>query len=493
MGRATQLVLILAAAAVSACTQDSPPLVPTDRASSVRVVVAEGDRGAPDARLPFTVDAREVAMTIEVLGPDGNRLSSFDGYLELRIEPGDILSVTGAAGSIGPFVHVTGGYADDVRIRVAKAFSDARIWAEDAGYVPADPATAACSNGLDDDGDGLTDLPLDTGCRFENDDSEQPGSHAIGVSEVLFFANPSLADVQGRTGVSPLAGRRAVVDTGEMIVTRITTDGFYVSEIEHDSEGLPNGRAVPWGSAFIFNFNTPPFLRACDQILRVSGSIVEFFGFTEVNQPSWRRERWCQPPTPEEPNPPPCTGINGRTLEPRTCPIPEPFILDGTILGTENMEQYESALVRLENVTIAGRLSPEFPPLGSNCDLNRDGDVDTASTTPEGACLDACDADPDCSEWNTFVGFGQFVVRTGGKVMNVVTQDSVPDFDVLARRGQTLGALTGTVRNFSPLGTERGYILEPRCQNDITEEGETPLPASAACVTPRTGGIIEPE
>ncbi len=488
-----RLVITLSSVLVlAACTRDAPPLFDPNAPASVRVTVAASDRGRPDARWPFSLDAAPIPVDIELLGQDGARLEGFDGNVEIRIEPGDVVRVELADGTTttGPEIPVSGGAALGVRVFVAKAYADARFWVEEIGYRPGDPATAACSNGLDDDGDRLVDLARDPGCRYANDDDEGAGSHAAGVSDVIYFANPHLADVQGYTGLSPLQGRLVRVDSGEMIVTRITTDGFYVSELELDATGLPTGRAVPWGSAFAFNFNTPPFLRACDRILEVSGSVGEFFGFTELNQPSWRREKWCSPPVPGETSD--CVGIDGRPLVPRACPVPEPRVLGADILGTPEMESLEASLVRAIDARIATRFGPEFPPMGSNCDLDGDGNV-SFDDPAEDACNDECARDPECSEWNTYNEFGQFIVQTSGGVVNVVTQDSVPDFDPVAHRGETLPAITGTLRNFAPLGPQRGYILEPRCEDDITPAGERPMPSSSACVVPRTGGAIEPD
>jgi hypothetical protein len=499
--RALVAILVL----VAGCVIESPPLIPPNQPQSVRVRVMTGmsmcldrttdpptpvdfDIGAPDARRPFTLDSEVLPIMVEVIGPSGDPLA-FDGWLEARIEPGEIVGIDGG---VGPHFRITGG-TGIACLQVRRVFSDARVWVEDVGFVPADPATARCANDADDDGDGAKDHPADSGCRFVNDDSEEPGSHAIGVSDVIFFANPRLADTQGFAGQSPLAGRRVVVSDGEMIVTRITTDGFYVSEIDRTG---PVPVAVPWGSMFVFNFNTPPFLRACDRILEVSGSIGEFFGFTELNQPSWESEWWCPNTAPMCP-----VRAGGFAVGPaQECPIPEPFVIDSTIIGTAGMEQLESALVRIENVQFPTKFGPECYETfagagcagtgGSNCDLNGDGDVNL-DPGEEDRCNDACSADIECAEWNQFTEFGQVAVQTAGGVINLVTRDSVSEFDPVALRGMTIPSITGTLRHFAPIGLERGFILEPRCEDDIVLSG-SPIPSSMACVFPRTGGPDDP-
>lgn len=477
--RALMHTVTVALILCAGCVQEVEPTIPLDVPTSLRVTVPEAERGAPDARIPFATDSVPVTVDLEVIDGTGALMSSFDGWVEIRIEPGEVdrIEVPDGPAPVGSFVAVPGGERRGVVVWVRKSFGDARLWVEDVGYVPSDPATAACNNGMDDDGDGRIDFPEDDGCRFSNDGTEAPGSHAAGVSETLFFANPSLADVQGRQGSSPLEGRRVTVDVGEMIVTRVTTDGFYVTEI--DDAGAP----VLWSSMFVFNFNTPPFLRACDRITSVSGSIGEFFGFTEMTFPSWEREAW----DPED----------------GPCPIPEPFLADATVLGTPDMEARESALVRVVDATMPSFFGPERPsggggavftfgPNASNCDLDGDGDVNLARGGREAQCNDECADRAACSEWSTFVEFGQFVVQTDGAVINVVTRDGIPDFEPDEHRGETFAAITGTLRHFSPLGAQRGYILEPRCAADLVQTGD-PAPASEACVTPRTGGPDDPE
>ncbi|MDW8361326.1 MAG: hypothetical protein RMK74_02900, partial [Myxococcales bacterium] len=479
---------------LAGCVMHAPDARPVEGPASIRVHVPPEARGSPAAPLPVSVEPTVVPVQLEVLGVDGSPRADFDGWLELRIEPGDVVrtQMSGGERTFGPHVPVRGGRAQDVLVHVARAFGTARIWAEDVGYIPADPATAACANGLDDDGDGRVDAPLDPGCRYGNDGDEREGSHAAGVSEPLHFAPPAIADVQGRTGSSPLEGRRVTVERGEMIVTRITTDGFFVSDVALDGSGLPTGEAVPWGSIFVFNFNTPPRLRVCDRIETLSGAVVEFFGFTELTFPSWRSEDWCRDPGP-------CTLPSGRTISGRRCPVPEPVVLDGTLLGTPMLEAFEAGLVRVLDAQLPERMGPRRParrpdgafellPDATNCDLDNNGDVSLARGDPERACNEACAADPGCAEWNQFLEFGQFAVRSSGRVILVVTREAVPDFDPVRRRGERLAAITGTLRHFAPLGAERGWIVEPRCEADLAATVADVRAPGGAGGEPPTGG-----
>lgn len=493
------------------CVLTPPRLNDPTAPTSFRIRFADGfEPGTPSSRRPFSLTPEALPITVEALSEDGTRATSYSGWVNLRLDPGEVVSLgmDDATRTVADFVELRDGLAEGVSLNSRKAFSDARVWAQDLGYVPSDPATASCLNGVDDDSDGKIDFPEDSGCRFANDNTETEGSNAVGVSDVIYFANPHLADAQGRQSASPLDGRRVVIDEGFMTVTRITTDGFYVTEVAED------GSAVPWGSLFVFTFNTPPLLQPCDRITTLTGSVVEFFGFTELNQPSWGAEWWC-PLTGECP-----LSRVYPTGEPSECPIPDATVLNGGVLGTGLMEQHESSVVRLVNPTFPSVFGSEpYGMGGSNCDFDGDGNVNLSNGSPEDTCNDACNMDANCSEWNQYVEFGQIAVKIndcaeldetactalgwcswdaetttcGGTnhAINLLMRDTVYDFDALEHIGQTFVSITGTLRNFSPLGLERGYIVEPRCPGDVIETG-TPLRANEICVAPRSGGTDEP-
>lgn len=482
-------LVLLTLALVASCEVSSAPIVDSTAAASIRIRFAEDfDPGTIDARKEFSLEAVDVPLNLEVIGQDGARLDTFDGWVEFRIDPGEVVAVTTADpdDAIARFGHVKNGVLEDVTLSVRRVFSDARIWVEDVGFDPAGPEDAKCSDGRDNDADGFIDYPQDPGCAYENDDSEEGGSHAAGLSDFIYFADPTLADVQGGSPASPLQGRLVTVDQGTMIVTRLTSDGFYVTDVDDE------GEVIPYGSLFVYNYNTPPQLAPCDRIVSLSGSISEFYGFTELNQPSWTSEWWC----PAEG----CFAPRGQLIgAPMTCPMPNPYVLQATMLGEPEMEGYESALVRVQGAHIPSKFGPEsLDDGGSNCDLNNDGNVDIYNGD-EAVCNDTCEADYDCTEWNQYLEFGQFIVSLEydddgtlrHRVINVVTRDTIVDFEPSDHRGENIANLTGTLRQFSPLGAERGFMLEPRCEDDLVLDGE-PVSAAEACVSLRTGGPDDP-
>lgn len=455
----------LVASVLAGCVEQVSGFDP-NAPSTVRVTTVAGDPGSIEAPLVYGETPVRFVFDLEVLARDGRVLDGWNGSLRVTTRPGGVALLSGVDGIVQRNVPITAGRASGVVVDVARAFGRARIWFEDVGFVPVDPAGAACANGIDDDGDGRTDYPDDFGCAFANDGDEGEGSGAAGVSGPLFFANPTLGDVQGYQSISPLTNESVTVDRGVMVVTRVTTDGFMLTDI--DASSVARG----YNHLFAFNFSTPQFLRVCDEVLDIQGIVTEFFGYTELGFPSWSRVRY-----------------EDEMLTP--CRVPTPaLITEERLLSAAGMESVEAGLVRVENGTIARRFGPEPPPTGSDCDLNGDGGV--SFDGPEGDCSDACEMDPECSEWNQFVEFGQWsvVLSPGGPKIYVVSRDDVPEFDPFRMRGQPIRSVTGTLRHVEFL--DPAWIMEPRCAADIVVDGE-PAPSNLACVEPRTGGPDEPE
>jgi hypothetical protein len=183
------------------------------------------------------------------------------------------------------------------------------------------------------------------------------------------------------------------------------------------------------------------------------------------------------------------------------CQVPNPVVLDPTTVGDpELLERIESALVRVENVTIGQFFGPEpagaqFDANSSNCDLDGNGfiDFDTPGSL-EGQCANACGAEPECVEWTGYVSRGNYrVVLPGGGSIQINTR-SVAGFDPPSMRGKTLPFVTGTLRNFS--GGDLNWTIETRCSVDLIcddpsqsacAQGLTePVSSQIACVEPRT-------
>ncbi|MEZ4227039.1 MAG: hypothetical protein R3B13_39235 [Polyangiaceae bacterium] len=459
-----------------------------ERTEALRVDVRSID-GTPLPKVdepPMPLPGAEVELEIDVRArkPDGSLDDQFQGFVRIGVEPGTVVSVSGDRAN-GRNVLLLNGVAEKQRITVRNARGNTRVWAEDIGYVPAEPnKPPLCADGLDNDDDGKVDYPNDPGCAFANDDTETAGTYATGISSPVRYEKPRLGDVQGRGARTPyqLEGVDvATADPANLIVTRIAADGFYVSDLSD-----PGG----YNHIFAFTFSAPAGMRVCDRITGLTGTAVEFFGFTELSFPSFDLHEW-QFPTATE-------------MRDGPCQVPEPIGLDpDTVDDDALIERIESALVRVENVSVGAFFGDQpapggnFGPDRSNCDLDGNGDIDFETPgSAEADCANKCGAEPECVEWSAFAARGNYrAIFPNGKSVQLNT-GTVPRtrFDPQAMRGKTITALTGTLRNFS--GGSLNWTIEARCSSDLVcnepsqtacvEGPQAPVSSQIACVFPRT-------
>lgn len=441
----------------------------------------ESPLSLPDGSV--TTAGIDVRVDIEVQTADGQGVFEEDIWVRLSSRPGRVVVAPGE-GRYNEHVLLKGGRATDIPVSLRAVFGETRVWAEDVGFLPRLTAgtVSQCSNEIDDDGDGRTDFPQDAGCQDGNDDSETGGTGAAGVGNPVQVRNPTLAQVQGYGATTPYAGEFVTVDSGDMVVTRITFSGMYLTDI-----GDQSGRG--YNHMYVYNFNPPTSVpvcvadeldtggcqgglpvrvRVCDRVSLVSGIMSEFYKFTEMNFPAWDLTLWDPSQGP--------------------CGVPEPKDLFASDVGG-NLEPWEAALVRVRDVTVGG------PEDVVDCDLDGNGEVDfrdydTNACSEECRCREACDANPLCTEWTQYTEYRQWPVRVGnaatGVKLWVMTADTLPDFDPFDPGvPRQLASITGTLTNLSFL-RPRGWILEPRCPDDIVMTG-TPRPSTEACVEPRTG------
>lgn len=484
-----RLPFALAAVAVLGSCADEFPI----RHASEHLVVIrkDGNFGAGDNRLPINFSPSNVVkVRIEAHRADGSLDTNSNAFVRVSVKPGTVYSA--GDGSTGRNVRLVNGVVDDVNISVIASFGDTRIWAEDVGYVPVTDLNRkpppACADGLDNDGDGTVDFPADPGCYAPNDDTEETGTLATGVSDTIYYALPRIADVRGATTTggtaTPFPKEQLKIDTGyvegtngtpssflfDTVVTRIASDGFYVTDVQDQT-------ARGYGSVFMFTFSAPQKLGVCDRLRSLQGTASDFFGFTELGFPTWAVETWDP--------------------KVRPCLVPEPRVFTvAELKDTTVLFKYESALVRvLSNAPVAVHIgshigpdkpaAPSYTPTdnASNCDLNGSGKVDF-SLPDEAACSAACTADVECSEFQSFLGQGNFTLVVSDGVTTNKAQGNggaSPDFDPVSLRGKPVKAFTGTIRYFSG-GNQ--FTIEARCVDDIVlDMNGTPLASDKACVT----------
>jgi hypothetical protein len=467
----------------------------------MRVTVTAGNRAAPAAPRPFT-DTHEFTVRVEALGADAMPLSTFNGTAMLSISPGVLSSVTGT-GVSGRLVQLTNGVAEGVTVRFVRSYGEARIYAEEQGYDLPMPGSgaAACSDGIDNDSDGRADYPADFGCAAPNDNSERGGSYALGASEAIFIGTPTIDDIQGPGGNSPLLNERVTIDRGTLVVTRISVGGFWVTDTARTFCPAPGGGMRRCAnSLFSFNFRLPEGLRPCDRLTRLAGTVQEFTSSTQLAQPAWTipaeglftdRSGMC--PIPD------AVVLRPRAMMEMVASRESEEVLDMASMS-EALEPLENALVRVQNVVISQNVGPGvvpcdmnagtcmFAPGQSNCDQNRDNVVDFDNPV-EALCANTCQKTVGCSEWTGWIRFGQMAVDFAqNQPANVqrfiiAPREAISNFDPLNQPAAGVRAtVTGTLKQVGP-----NWIIEPRCTVDLVFDGRGMVrPARESCVTPRT-------
>lgn len=448
------------------------------------------------------------AFKIEARTPTGEIATDFNGYVRLSLQPGTVAAVTGP-GAQGRNIKLTNGTVSGVVMGTA-VYGPARLWVEDLGYTPAATnSTPACSNGVDDNGNGLVDFPADPGCYFADDDDENGGTYAAGVSPPVYYALPLISDVRGGAS-TPYPNEAVQIATGcptdittcafdapsdpeYVVVTRVSNNGFFVTDVG------ANAVAKGYNSLFAFNFSTPAGLRVCDRVTYLSGTATDFFGFTQLSFPSFQNVFVI-------------LGTDGGFVDPDAgvpgCRVPEPKVLDPTLFAgskdviSKNLYPYEAGLVRLEGFTVAKNFGPglahknNFGPNTSNCDFNNDGQIDFTQVNCmggadcEGDCATVCDSLADCSEWTSFSARSEFKVSHGSAMVKV-NASTVGSFNPVASAGAVIPHITGTLTEFS--GGSLNWTVEVRCSDDLVcpmalgcTVNDKPIISSAACVRPRT-------
>lgn len=513
MNRAISSILgvCVAAAVVPACQSDFPHVGAGKR---LVITLTDGDPGAPDRPLGLSVTkSTSFTLHIEAQLPDGSLDTSFDGFVRISVKPGTVSDLNVRN------VQLHGGVVDGVVVPVLGAYGDAHIWAEDLGYEPADPTRQPppqCSDGIDNNNNGFVDYPNDPGCYSPIDDTEDLGSYSAGISDTIYFRRPRIPFVRG---YDPAGGgngnstsfphEQVDVDTGwrggttydfSTVVIRVSGEGFYAQDIQNDMSPAPG-----YGGIYAFNYTSPPFMRVCDRLQLFGGTASDFYGFTEMNYPTWQIEYWDPAARP--------------------CMVPEPTVLGvADLLNDNRLWQLEATLVRVltagtVGVHVASHFGPDFVPVqkdangnvvkdangnpvylpgpnASNCDFNRNGKVDFTDTQGEGACATACvgtanaaPADFECSEYSSYLSQNEFdlIVTDSSNNTKARIQAKASDatqFNPVSSRGNTIKSFTGTVSYFSG-GSQ--FTIEARCNDDvIADPNGQPLTSDVACVHPRT-------
>jgi len=484
------------------------PAFPTEvQGRSLSVKITGGNLGTSSNRIaiPFTTP---VVYTVEVdaLDENGAQDAAFNGYVRFSVQPGTVVSVASSTATTnGRNALLVKGVATDVQVSVVGAYGDARIWVEDLGYTPADPAGVPlpgggvrppqCANGLDDNHNGKVDYPVDPGCYAANDDTEDGGSYTGASTSIIHFVYPRVPDVEGigNSGAgTPFPNEQVQIDTQwngttastplGVVVVGVASTGFFATDI---------GETSGYNSIYAYTYSAPPLMNVCDRLITLGGTSAEFYGFVELNYPTWALEQWD--PTA------------------RPCLVPEPAQLTIADLATTSsktiaLTPLEAGLVRVpaddgSTIHIAKLLGPNHIPYTNNadgtvtigaitedttsCDYEGTGKINF-SNVAEAACENACAANVECSEYTQFLSNSQFQIvvstATGNQTVAVTGDGSASaGFNPVQLRGSQLKAFTGVLTYFSG-GSQ--FTIQARCADDIVPAGGTVLPSSPPWPTP---------
>jgi|GEM_PF-6854916 len=364
------------------------------------------------------------------------------------------------------FVEARPGFVSPQEIKVVKGVAEAsltlwgnygptRLWIEDCGVMLA-PTKKDCSQ------EQINNKQPECMGRY------QMGTQAAGVSAHLFFSLPRIADVQDAvlgvengqeyidntrsamnitlpdrcvsisddrykdvsslplrarlsaefdspTQLAPKTANLVTIKDGKLIVTAVTNEGFYVTDID------PDPKKNSSNSLYVFNYSYPRGLAVGDRLLELRGSVTEFTGSTQLQNPYWVRD-------PNGPYP---------NLIPKPVKItPDFYKTHMKTLGRNNnialgLENLEDTFVCFDNLILPEQLT--------NCDLNNNGRVDNRAdpSSPEKLCEDKCYQDPSCTEASAYAAYNQWSATVGtddtGNVYKIGlnVQNALPDFKIL--------------------------------------------------------------
>jgi len=515
--------ILLPALALLACT-DEPSL--PDAVESFRVTfVGQNDRGSPESPRVFSMDSLNPdEFTIDIQALRGGEPYPFEGWVLLDVQP-EVVS----CGQVSPqSVRLQGGVAKNVKVSVYRAYCTVRLVATDVGYVPAaDPANSRCQNDIDDDGDGYIDLPKlgakkpgngmqygDNGCAMASDDSEEGGTGASGASDPIYYRCPTMADIQtpilGKTGnESPLKTCRVMIDRGWLLVTRVGVDGLYVTDFEGVKwdAGKQNWSFAPeelsYDSMFVYNYSTPVNLQEGDCLTQVDGTVEEFYGFTEMNKPVWKKGdfAFCAAkaraagltdcPTREEDRDSAAGKLCRQRIEQlANSPVDLTRLMLKDHQGIDKSvwdlpvevlaERFESGIVKLSTLKPADCTTSDCTVKmfteARFCDADSDGEINF-SHEDEKDCSNDCGDHTGCIVMETYRQYNQWSVHfmdgaNAEQEVSIVTAGAIPTFDPIAAskkdpQGMVIGEVVGTLRHL--VFARPPWIIEARRPSDCPD------------------------
>ena len=364
------------------CVEELPPVEGT---TSLRVDVSmPADGGDNENRLDDS--ARSITMDVTALDAQGEIDSDFSGEADVFVH---------FLGSLTPeldqfplaSLQIVNGVATNISVELPPVYGPTFLWVE---HTKGDAPT-----------------------------------YATGTSDVLWYRDPFLEDVSrpidemslDALEASPLENKQINVtgsryENGRLVATGVYAQGYTISDVQcADADGTPPCTTGAYDSVFVFSFSRPEDeegrrVAAGQSVDRLTGSIGEFNGLTEVNFPQ--------------------TFMSDTTVVLEQ--VPDPVVIQQAWLtNVIEMERVEAALVAIDDATL--------------CPL--DDDFTTYS------------------QWKLDIGSGC------GNAINVITAGQVPDFIPADYVDQVLPRVVGTLRPVN-IGSFNVWIIYPRSIGDIT-------------------------
>ncbi|MGB0590564.1 MAG: hypothetical protein ACPGU1_12880 [Myxococcota bacterium] len=484
-----------------------------DRLPFVAGEACLSDAGCPDGQVCVIgtegrICAKRYLFDVTAYGRDGLPFP-YEGPVSVRVTPGVV-----ADGKVS--YAMVDGKLEGVEVFLLRSFGHAHVWFEVDGYLarPEDAEYGQCSDGIDNDANGLVDL-ADPGCLDATDDIEAPVSFVSGVSPSLWFADPTLRDLQHADPImistSPLVGEQVHITQGNLVVSNVVNNGFYVIDLDGNTAG------DLFTSLFVFTYSKPkgPILpgdslptpvKYGDKICGFSGAVQEHVGHTQVVFPTF--EVYWE--TEDGETNPACDDFPGLDL---STGVPEPWDVTDLLVredrsadrteylgnvwqNSQLLEAHESNLVTFADVQLSTRFIA--------CDRNGDGAI---ADDDEKACRKACTEDEGgaiCTDLEGYFEFAQYAGWVGQDKKKIygsvalaatfkpldITTIGGPDLSGRCEVGitdkgfveylcepSTLERLTGSLRHIylcGSYGTEdtcdlQFWVIDPRFDEDVVE------------------------
>ncbi len=258
------LICLMFCLSMAACYGPAPKI---ELSGSFKVEFAEqptGGLGTPDKPRAVADNPETFYLKITALDAEGKVDTSYNGLVCMYVSKG--LLVGGVFG-----YEVKNGVLERAQVRVRLAFGKTSLWVSEAKGMD------KCKNATDPD------------------DKLLPHVGRSGSAPHLYYDLLSISELQKATQSpyrSALFKQYAEIGRGKMVVTGVTSNGFYMTDLE-----AYNKSKESYHSLFVFTFSAPSLsfeegaaprlVQVGDLIDHVKGGVDEFSGQTQLTFPSF--------------------------------------------------------------------------------------------------------------------------------------------------------------------------------------------------------------